>query len=165
MSYWACAQTEPVRESAATHFLGLAGYQVYCPRLRLIQRRRGRKVESRPPLFPSYLFVLITQGWWNARWCPGVLRLLTAGDAPMPVPDSLIAEIRSRERGGLIELPRRDGIKPGDQVRVLSGPFTGHLGLYAGMRPHERVLVLLALLGGEQRVELSRASIEAVPSR
>jgi hypothetical protein len=32
------------------------------------------------------------------------------------------------------------------------------------MRPHERVLVLLALLGGEQRVELARENIEAVRS-
>ena len=164
MAYWACAQTEPMRESAAQHFLGLAGYQVYLPRLRLIRPRRGRKVESRPPLFPNYLFVLVTAGWWSARWCPGVVRLLTAGDAPMPVPDSLIAEIRGRERGGLVELPRREEFKAGERVRVLTGPFAGHLGLYADMRPHERVLVLLALLGGEQRVELSKDAIEAVRS-
>ena len=78
--------------------------------------------------------------------------------------DSLIAEIKSRERGGLVELPRRDAFKVGEQVRILAGPFEGRLGLYAEMRPHERVLVLLALLGGEQRVELARENIEAVRS-
>jgi hypothetical protein len=30
------------------------------------------------------------------------------------------------------------------------------------LRPHERVLVLLQLLGGQQRVELARNAIEAV---
>ena len=162
MSYWCCAQTEPKREAAATHFLGLAGYEVYCPRLRLIRPRRGRKVESRPPLFPSYLFVMITAGWWNARWCPGIVKLLTAGDAPMPVPDSLIFEIKSRERGGLVELPRREKFKAGDRVRILQGSFAGHLGLYQGMRSHERVLVLLSLLGGPQRVILPKSDIEPV---
>src|SRR6516225_4557830 len=137
MSYWCCAQTEPKREAAATHFLGLAGYEVYCPRLRLIRPRRGRKVESRPTLFPSYLFVMITAGWWNARWCPGIVRLLANGDAPMPVPDTLIAEIKSRECGGLVELPKVPGaLRPGDRVRVTVGPFTGQFGLYAGMRAH-----------------------------
>jgi transcriptional antiterminator RfaH len=164
MSYWCCAQTEPKREAAATHFLGLAGYSVYCPRLRLVRPWRGRKVESQPPLFPSYLFVMITTGWWNARWCPGIVRLLANGEMPMVVPDMLIAEIKGRERGGLVELPRRDGLRPGEQVRVLSGPFTGHLGLFAGMRPHERVLVLLAVLGGEVRTELAKNAIEAVRS-
>ena len=164
MSYWACVQSEPRRESAAQHFLQLNGYQVYLPRLRVVRPRRGRKVTLCPALFPSYLFVLITSGWWAARWCPHVVRLLAAGDEPMHVPDAIVDEIRSRERGGLVELPRRDGFKAGDRVRILQGPFEGHLGLYAGMRPHERVLVLLALLGGEQRVELPKADIEAVCS-
>ena len=43
---------------------------------------------------------------------------------------------------------------------MLQGPFAGQLGLYAGMRPHERVLVLLQLLGGQQRVELAKDAIE-----
>src|SRR6516164_957576 len=128
MSYWACAQTEPLREAAATHFLGLAGYQVYCPRLRVVRPRRGgRKIVTRPALFPSYLFVLITAGWWDARWCPGVVRLLANGETPMTVPDRLIDEIKSRERGGLVELPRRERFTAGEQVRVIAGPFTGHL--------------------------------------
>jgi transcriptional antiterminator RfaH len=165
MSYWACAQTEPHREAAATHFLGLAGYQVYCPRLRLIRPRRGRKVVSHPPLFPGYLFVAIVAGWWNARWCPGIVKLLANGDAPMPVPESLIAEIKGRERGGLVELPKPpSGLHVGDKVRITAGAFSGHLGLYQGMRPHERVLVLLTLLGGQSRVELGRAAIEPVRS-
>jgi hypothetical protein len=37
------------------------------------------------------------------------------------------------------------------------------LGLYAGMRPHERVEVLLAVLGSQQRVILPRSSIELAP--
>jgi hypothetical protein len=34
--------------------------------------------------------------------------------------------------------------------------------LLAALRPHERVLVLLQLLGGQQRVELASNTIEAV---
>ena len=66
------------------------------------------------------------------------------------------------QRWALCYLPKRPGLKPGDQVRNLQGPFAGHLGLYAGMRAHERALVLLALLGGQQRVELPKADVEAV---
>jgi transcription antitermination factor NusG len=76
------------------------------------------------------------------------------------VPDGVIAEIRSRERGGLIELPPR--LKRGDRVRVLHGPLAGHVGLYAGMRPRERIEVLLAILGGAQRVTLAADAVEAV---
>jgi hypothetical protein len=38
----------------------------------------------------------------------------------------------------------------------------GQLGLFVGMKPRERVEVLLRLLGGEQRVILAKQSVEAV---
>ena len=47
---------------------------------------------------------------------------------------------------------------------MISGPFGGRIGLYAGMQPHARVEVLLALLGGERQVILPKANIEARPS-
>jgi transcription antitermination factor NusG len=82
----------------------------------------------------------------------------------MPVPDALIAEIKRREVGGVVELPQRDGLRVGEQVKVTAGPFTGHLGLYAGMRGSERVMVLLALLGGKVRAELARDAVEPIRS-
>jgi transcriptional antiterminator RfaH len=94
-----------------------------------------------------------------------VIRLLTAGgEGPLHVPDAVVDGIRAREVGGLVELPRRDAFKPGDKVRIVAGAFTGHRGLYAEMRPHERVVVLLALLGGQQRVELPAADVEEIKS-
>jgi transcriptional antiterminator RfaH len=164
MSYWACVQTAPQRESAAQHFLRLAGYgQIYLPRLRTVQRRHGRRIELRPPLFPNYLFVWITAGWWAARWCPHVTRLITNGGVePAHVPDSLIESIRRREINGAVELPKRPGFKPGDRVRILAGPFSGHLAIFAGMKPRERIEILLQFLGAEQRVTLAKKDIEVV---
>jgi transcriptional antiterminator RfaH len=112
-------------------------------------------------LFPSYIFVLIVAQWHAARWAPGVIRLVMAGDAkPARVPDAIIAEIKARERDGLIELPKPPGLQRGDAVRVVLGPLQGLLGLYEGMKPHERVAVLLQILGGQQRVELPSNAIE-----
>ena len=64
-----------------------------------------------------------------------------------------------RERGGVIELPK-SRLEPGVRVRVLQGPLQGQLGLCAGMRPRERVLVLLQLLGSQRRVELREDAVE-----
>jgi len=91
-----------------------------------------------------------------------LLGLIMGGTQPARVPDSVIAEIRARERGGLVDLPRREVFLTGEAVRVIQGPFAGHLALFAGQRPHDRVSVLLALLGGQQRVERPRDGIEAV---
>jgi transcriptional antiterminator RfaH len=161
--YWACAQVEPRRERLASYCLGLAGYEIYEPRLReQVRSRTGRKIVRTPPLFPGYLFVWVVRGWWDARWSPGVVRLIMDGLLPARVPDVVISEIRSRERGGFVELPKVHGLKPGMRVKVLQGPLQDQIGLLAALRPHERVLVLLQLLGGQQRVELARNAIEAV---
>ena len=125
------------------------------------RRCYGRKVVLTPPLFPGYCFVAIELQWHTAGRAPGMVRIVLDGGVPARVPDSVIAEIRARERNGLVELPKRETFHVGDQVWILQGPFAGHLGLYAGMRAHERVLVLLALLGGQQRVELAKDDVES----
>src|SRR5215831_12940443 len=160
--FWCCAQIEPFRERLAMHCLGLNGFEVYCPRLREQRRSFGRKVVRTPLLFHGYAFVLVVSGWWNARWSAGVRRLVMDGEQPARVPDAVISEIRSRERNGLVELPKPRGLAPGTRVRVVSGPLRDQIGLLGALRPHERVLVLLQLLGGQQRVELARSAIEAV---
>ena len=164
MSYWACAQLEPNRTRLALHCLDkVAGYEIYNPQLREQRRRYGRKITSVSQLFPAYVFVLIVSGWWNARWSPGVIRLVMDGLVPARVPDDVINEIRSRERGGFVMLPTKArGLTPGTRVRLVTGPFCDRIGLVAGLRAHERVLVLLNLLGGQQRVDLARSAIEAV---
>ena len=45
------------------------------------------------------------------------------------------------------ERPR--GLAPGTRVRVIGGLLSEQIGVLAALRPHERVLVLLRLLGGQ----------------
>ena len=161
MSYWCCARLELHRERLALHCLGLNGYTTYFPRLREWRRSHGRKIEVRPPLFPGYAFVRIALQWHTARWSVGVLGLIMDGAQPAKVPNDVIAEIRSRERGGLVELPRQ-GLGVGDHVRVTRGPLAGLDGLYERQRPRERILVLLQVLGACRHVELGADDVEAV---
>jgi len=163
MAYWAVAQLQPQRQAFALSMLARADFQVYAPRLREWRAMpSGGPLRQRElPLFPGYAFLLIQLQWHAARWCPGVTRLVMDGLHPARVPDTVTEEIRAHECNGVIELPRRL-LKPGDRVRLLTGPFQGHLAIYAGMSGSERVAVLLQILGGQQRVTLARRDIEAV---
>jgi transcriptional antiterminator RfaH len=145
--YWAVARSEPNREATAVHFLGLAGFATYLPRIREQRTTNGRCYTLTPPLFPSYLFVRIALGWWNARWCVGVKALVMSGEGPAVVPVRVVEDIRGRERNGLVMLPEAPRLKPGDPVHIMRGAFAGLSGLVAGMRDHERVAILLAALG------------------
>jgi transcriptional antiterminator RfaH len=160
MAYWTAARFQPRYERLALHFLRLSGFEVYVPRLREQRIVRGRKVEASPLLFPGYAFVVIELQWHAAHRAPGTLGLVMNGGGPAHVPDAVVVELRAREVGGLVELARPPGLSRGAKVRITSGPFAGQLGLFAGMRPRDRVSVLLTLLGSAQRVELPKAAIE-----
>ena len=156
VAFWACAQLEANRERLALHCLRLGGFTTYMPRL--LDRRlvNGRTVIRKAALFPNYLFLQIQLQWHAARWCPGVIRLVLDGAQPARVPDQVIDDLKKREHNGAIELPPPPGFQRGDQVRITRGLFAGQLALFDGMRSHERVAVLLALLG---RVELPKGDI------
>jgi len=161
MPYWAAARAQPQREALARHFLELKGFRLSDAPARASHQERAQG-RNPPGPFPGLPFRRDRQRLVGCAVVPGdAFGLVMNCGAPVRVPEAVIAEIRSRERGGLIELPR-SSIKPGDRLRVTAGPFAGHVGLYAGMKPRERVEVLLALLGGAQRVTLAADAVEAV---
>ncbi|MGA7451708.1 MAG: transcription termination/antitermination NusG family protein [Rhodoplanes sp.] len=150
--YWACARLCAGHERLAVHCLTkVSRYEIYQPRT--VERRvvRGRKVNVTAALFPGYLFIWIVGGQWSrAAYTPGVANLLRngSGDAPAVVSDAIISELRSRERGGFIRLPKAPGLRRGDRVLITQGPFADKFAIYQSQSGAQRVAVLLALLGG-----------------
>jgi transcriptional antiterminator RfaH len=167
MSHWAAARLQPHREAVALNFLKMRGFETYFPRIRERRVIRGRNVLVTPPLFPGYAFVAIELQWRPARWSPGVLSLVMDNERPARVPDADIADLRARERDGYVVLPKqlipRTGFHAGDRLSVHSGPFTGCFGLYAGMAPRDRILVLLTMLGSRREVALPRSDVTISP--
>lgn len=101
------------------------------------------------PYFPGYIFVrgdLELLGENAFIWIPGTHGLVRFGDMPAAVPDVLIRELRERlaeieAAGGLVF----DALKPGDLVRITSGPLAGYEAIFDMRLPgKERVQVLLA---------------------
>jgi transcription antitermination factor NusG len=162
MAYWAATQLEPHRERVAQFFLQQFGFEVYLPWVRRYQMRWRRRIEFLTPLFPGYCFTRIELQWHSVRQCPGVIRIVkSGGDEPAQVPDAIIDAIRSRERDGAIDLPKRGPRPPrtGDQVKIVIGPFAGHLGICAAVsRGH--ISVLLFMLGAQRQVQLKHNAVE-----
>ena len=154
---WYVVQTHAHAEARAMTHLQRQGFATYLPRY-LRRRRHARRVETvAAALFPRYLFVAIdlaSQRWRAIQSTVGVARLVCNGADPATVPDAVLAQLRSREEGGFIQLPPPPQFTAGDQVCVLDGAFAACLGLFEGMRDEERVAILLDLLGRKVRVVL-----------
>jgi transcriptional antiterminator RfaH len=162
---WYALRSKPRKEEAIWRQLRSDGFEVFYPRLKVNPvNPRSRKIK---PYFPGYLFVLVDleeTGVSRFQWMPHTLGLVSFGGEPAHVPDNLIVELRRRvleisEAGGELF----DGLKPGDSIRISSGPFEGYEAIFDARLPgSERVRVLLELLTSKRRlpVELPTGAIE-----
>ena len=159
MTYWAIAQVQPQRLAITGTLLGRAGYEIYAPRVRT-RRQAAAPGGLSSLLFPGYVFVHIVDGrFYPARYTPGVVRLLMAGECPARMPEREIDGLRRREVKGYIWLPPKIP-RIGARLRIVTGPFAGHLALFEGMAGADRLRVLFDFLGSTVRVELPGHAVE-----
>src|SRR6185437_3824772 len=164
-SRWYVVQTQVNCEAKAAQNLQRQGYDIYLPRY-LRRRRHARKVDfTAKPLFPRYMFVAIdmtTQRWRAIQSTFGVSRLVCNGDDPALVPDGVVSRLKaSEDEKGFVKLDAKPAFAPGDRVRVLAGAFMDNAGLFSGMADHDRVAILLDMLGRKVRVLLDADMVAA----
>jgi transcriptional antiterminator RfaH len=164
-SRWYVVQTQVNGEAKAAENLRRQGYEIYLPRY-LKHRRHARKVDFvAKPLFPRYMFVAIdvaTQRWRSIQSTSGVSHLVTNGNEPATVPESVVRALRTREdANGFVQLDATPAFASGDKVRVLGGAFIDNAGLFNGMADHDRVAILLEMLGRQVRVVLDADLVAA----
>ena len=159
---WYAVHTLPRREGTAEAHLLQQGFQVFLPRI-AATRRHARRVEKiKAPLFPRYGFVRLDLGrdrWRSVNGTNGVSSLVMAHEFPAPVPIGIVESlIDSQSSDGIIDFDW--GFRPGDMVRVVSGPFEGALGELKRLTPSGRVEMLLSLLNATVRVSVARDVLE-----
>jgi transcriptional antiterminator RfaH len=162
---WYVVQTQVNGEFKAAENLMRQGFDIYLPRY-LKRRRHARKVDfTAKPLFPRYLFVAIdvaAQRWRSIQSTFGVARLVSNGDDPSVLPEGVVSALKAREDDkGFITMNSKPAFAPGDKVRVLAGAFVDTAALFNGMADHDRVSILLEMLGRKVRVLLDADMVAA----
>ena len=162
MPHWYVIHTKPRQESQALENLERQGYTTYCPQITLSKRRRNAWHTVSEPLFPRYLFIQLTEGeddFGPIRSTLGVSNMLRLGGKPAIIGNDIIETLQQQERDSA-EVPDAElPVKPGDRVRVMDGPFAGLEGIFLNNSKDARVVILMELLGRENRVSVDRDSI------
>ncbi len=163
MKRWFAVYTKPRQEEIAEQNLCRQGFDCYWPRIRREQIRRGKRVQLIEAMFPRYLFVRFHPGQDNIssiRYTKGVSRLVGFGGEPARVPDEIIRILQesSTDPSGLyIELLPEP--KQGEMVSVVDGALAGLQGIFVEKCGEERVIILLNIIGEQNRVALRREQI------
>ena len=94
---WYAVHTRSRHEKQVDLFLSERGIETFLPLVHTLSRRRDRKKFVDIPLFPGYLFVCAEKEYlYDVKYTRGVTRIIgTDLDAPTPIPDKQILDIKS----------------------------------------------------------------------
>ena len=128
----------------------------------MLETRSRRQTVSLVPLFPQYLFARLELAahYFEIRYMPGVVGFISTGGELLAVAQTIVDNIRSRCRDGVVQIPRRP-FQHGQHVRIISGPFCEFDAIFEGyLSGSKRVAILITTVEGcGVRVVADAASI------
>lgn len=155
---WFCLRSAGRREHvAAVNLARRADVEAFAPRIRVRRENRsGGVATTTEALFPGYLFARFAypDQVRHVVSTTGVLGLVTFGGPPPRMDDATIDHLR-RHAAPEEHAPISPVFEAGDWVRVAAGCFRGSEGRVREFDAgHDRVCVLLSLLGHEVEISM-----------
>lgn len=162
---WYALHTKSRFENVVNDGLANKTLDVFLPKITVKSRRRDRHKLIRVPLFPGYLFVRTDLNPYEhieILKTTGAVQLIGSTRGPVPIADATIESLKIMvsTEGEVITGTR---FKKGDQVMVVSGPFSGVTGIFSSYRGDGRVIVNIEALGQFAAVNVDVADVEKLP--
>ena len=136
-------------------------FRIEVPQKTVVQMKSGKKQEKEEKVFPGYVLVemiMDEDSWYVVRHTSGVTKFVGSVKIPIPVKESEIKRILHRT-SSQVEKVELD-VKPGDKVRIISGPFADFDADIIEVYPDKSKLrANVSIFGRETPVELEYKQI------
>ena len=157
---------ESIEEKAKQKGLSHLFEKILVPTEKVVEVRRGRKVDSERKFFPGYVMVraqLTDEVFHLIKNTPKVTGFLGADNKPQPISQKEIDHILHQVQEG-VERPKPSiTFEIGEQVRVSDGPFATFAGVVQEVEEDRaRLKVEVSIFGRAVPVELEFGQVEKV---
>lgn len=148
---------ESIEEKARQKGLSHLFEKILVPTEKVVEVRRGRKVDSERKFFPGYVLVranLTDEAYHLIKNTPKVTGFLGSDSKPVPIPDYEAERILGQVQEG-VERPKSSvSFEIGEQVRVSDGPFASFNGVVQDVdEERSRLKVEVSIFGRATPVE------------
>ncbi|MCR4668829.1 MAG: transcription termination/antitermination protein NusG [Clostridia bacterium] len=125
-----------------------------------VELKNGQKKIKTKKMFPGYVIIKMivnNESWYLVRNTQGVTGFVGHGSDPIPLTDEEIT------RMGIEKVYIDLDVKPGDTVRVISGPFESFMGEVLDINKEKQVLtVKVSMFGRDTPVELEFGQVDVI---
>jgi transcriptional antiterminator NusG len=155
---------EDIRQKVAQKKLDHLFEDVIVPTEKVVEMRRGRKVDAERKFFPGYVLVkmdMTNEAFHLIKNTPKVTGFLGSGDKPMPISEKEAMAILQQVQEGVDHPKPSVSFEVGEQVRVSDGPFASFNGVVEELDfDKNRVKVSVSIFGRATPVELDFEQVE-----
>jgi transcriptional antiterminator NusG len=155
---------DSIRDQAKQRGLSENFEEILVPKEKVVEVRRGRKVDSERKFFPGYVLVkcdLTDEVFHLIKNTPKVTGFLGADNKPMPISEVEASRILHQVQEGIDRPKPSVTFEVGEQVRVSDGPFASFNGTVEEVDDaRSRVKVAVSIFGRATPVELEFGQVE-----
>jgi transcriptional antiterminator NusG len=139
---------------------------VLIPTEQVVELVKGKRKTSSRKFYPGYILVqmeLAEETWHLVKDTPKVTGFLGGHDTPSPVTDEEAEQIIAQVEAGKLKPQPKYLFEPGDEIRVIDGPFTNFTGTVEDVKPDKgKIRVLVSIFGRPTPVELEFVQVTTV---
>jgi len=140
--------------------------EVLVPTEQIVELVKGKRRESSRKFYPGYILVsmnLDDETWHIVTGTAKVSGFLGGRTTPSPISEEEANKILNRMESGKLQPQPKFLFEPGDDVRVIDGPFTNFNGTVEDVNPEKgKIKVLVSIFGRSTPVELEFVQVTKV---
>jgi transcriptional antiterminator RfaH len=165
---WFVVYCKSREELRAQQNLANQGVYSFFPKIHTEKNLRGKKKVVEEALFPSYLFVNISQKdekFSAIRSTRGINNFVKFGLSIATIPDQQVKQLEQLcHVNNKLAINRDDAYKNGDKVEILSGPFKGLTAIFDIKDGLERSMLLLNILNQDNSISFQNSALKKTES-